>query len=186
MTKQLATLSSYLTKPTQPPRQCFNCGRLARNCYSRRTAQCFNCVLTGHVARTAGIREMDKRVPRSLEQGEPRRLVSAHTTMHAPHTSTHTYIVLATTHNPYTNRVAHTYGSLNNGTTLILLDSGASCSVISRSHVNHTPIKPTHRVRLVNADGRDITPCGVATVTIGLGKFSAEHKFVVVDHLSHQ
>ena len=66
----------------------------------------------------------------------------------------------------------------------MLLDSGASCSVISRAHIYHMLISPTHTMRLVNADGRDITPCGVATVTVCLGKFSARHMFVVVDHLS--
>jgi len=38
-------------------------------------------------------------------------------------------------------------------------------------------------MRLVNANGRDITPCGVVTMTISLGKFSASHVFIVVDQL---
>ena len=41
------------------------------------------------------------------------------------------------------------------------------------------PIKST---RMINADGRVMTPCGVATMTAGL--VSTSHKFVVVDFLS--
>ena len=41
-------------------------------------------------------------------------------------------------------------------------------------------MNPHTESKLVNAD---ITPCGVATVTIDLGKFSVKHNFVVVDHL---
>ena len=110
--------------------------------------------------------------------------MSAHTTMHAPHTNAPMHYVPTITHNAYTNRAAHTHGLLNDRRTAILLDSGASCSVISKPHVYRTVIEPIHTVRLVNADGGDITPRGVAIMTIGLGKFSAKHKFVVVDHLS--
>ena len=60
------------------------------------------------------------------------------------------------------------------------LDSGASCSVISKPYISHTYISPTHTMRLVNADERDITPCGMAMMTIGLGKFATRHFFVVV------
>jgi len=37
---------------------------------------------------------------------------------------------------------------------------------------------------LVNADGRNITPCGTTTLTVTLGSFSVKHPFIVVDHLS--
>ena len=88
MTEQLAALSSHLTKSTQPPRQCFSCGRpgyLARNCYSRRTTQCFNCGMTGHVARDF---QNQGNGQGSVQIPQPRRPVSVHTTIHAPHTNT--------------------------------------------------------------------------------------------------
>jgi len=97
--------------------------------------------------------------------------------MHTPSTQLHTTRTLTGQH-------THTQGSLNGHTITILLNSGASCSVIAKPHVHHTQIKPMHTVRLINADGRDITPAGVAILTIDLGNFSAEHQFVVVDSLS--
>jgi len=87
------------------------------------------------------------------------------------------------THNTHTNRAAYTHGSLNDYTISMLLNSGASCSVIAKPDV-YTQIKPLHTVRLINADGRDIMPAGAAVMKIGLGKFSTKHQFVVVDHLS--
>ena len=139
MTEQLAALSSHLTRPTQPPRLCYNCGRpghLARNCYSRRTIQCFNCGMTGHVARDCqdqGNGQGGARIPRV--GGTPRRLVSAHTTTHAPHTNTHAHSIPTITHSTHINRAAHTQGSLNGHTIMILLDSGASCS--SQMFITH-------------------------------------------------
>ena len=88
--------------------------------------------------------------------------------MHTLHMHT---IVPSLTHNKHTNRAAHTEGSLNNHMTLIMLNSRASCSVVSQSLVKHTHIEPIHKTRLVNADGRDIIPCGVASMTISLGSF---------------
>ena len=45
-------------------------------------------------------------------------------------------------------------------------------------------IMPIVLIKLVNADGRNITLCGTTTLTVTLGSFSMEHPFVVVDHLS--
>ena len=106
----------------------------------------------------------------------PRQPVSAHTTTHA-HIPTLTRSTCA-------NRVAHTHGTLNNQKILMLLDSGASCSVASKSCIPDKHIEPIQSTRLINADGRDMTPCGLATMTVGLGQFSTNHKFVVVNHLS--
>lgn len=64
----------------------------------------------------------------------------------------------------------------------MLLDSGASRSVVPC--VPDQYIEPIQSTKLVNADGRDITPYGSATMTVGLGQFSTSHKFVVVNHLS--
>ena len=102
--------------------------------------------------------------------------MSAHATLHAR--------IPTLTHNTCINRVAHSYGTLDNRRTLMLLDSGASCSVVSKSCVHSRRIEAIQSTRLINADGRQVTPCGVATMTVELGQFSTNHKFVVVDFLS--
>jgi len=112
--------------------------------------------------------------------------VSARTITHAPHTNNHVHPhhVPTITHNPHTNRAAHTQGLLNDQRATVLLDSGASCSVVSKSNVYHTEINPTCTIRLVNADGSDITPLGMTIMTFILGEFSTKHKLVVADDLS--
>ena len=112
---------------------------------------------------------MDRGAP-TPRAGAPRQPVSAHTTI-LPHIPTLIH----------TNRVAHTYGTLGNHKTLMLLNSGASRSVVLKSCKHIEPLQST---KLVNADGRDITPYGSATMTVGLGQFSTSHKFVAVNHLS--
>jgi len=123
VTEQLSALSSQLTA-AQPARYCFNCGQpshLARNCRSWRMVKCFSCGRTGHLARD---RWNQGNGQGGAHRGYPQRLVSAHVTMHTPHTNALTHVVPTLMHNKYTNRVAHTQGTLNNHRTLMLLDSG--------------------------------------------------------------
>ena len=104
-----------------------------------------------------GVSEPGKRTrgcPDPTSREHPPRPVSTHTVTHTPCTNTHVHTVPTLTHN--TNRVAHTHGMLNNREILILLDSGASCSVVSRLHAAHAHITSAHTTRLVNADGRDV------------------------------
>ena len=82
------------------------------------------------------------------------------------------------------NYTAHTHEQLNKNLVTILLDSRASCSVLSKDHMSPPNIKPMACTKLVNADGRIITPCGTTTLTVTLGPFSTEHSFIVVEHLS--
>ena len=119
---------------------------------------------------------MDRGALSPMSRGHSRTPVSAHIITHA-HIST-------MTHPTGTNRVAHAYETLDNHRTLMWLDSGASCSVASISCIPDMHIEPAHVTKLLNADGRDITPCRVATMTVELGQFLTSHKFVVVDHLS--
>ena len=93
---------------------------------------------------TVGTRETDRGCPNTQSRGHPRQPVSAHTTTYA-----HIPTLTRTT---CTNRVAHTHGKLGNHTTLMLLDSGASCSVASKSCVPDKHIEPIQSTRLVNAD----------------------------------
>ena len=84
----------------------------------------------------------------------------------------------------HTNRAAYTVGKVNNKTIRILLDSGASCSVIRADYACKSEISPITTTKIVNADGRNIIPHGAITMTVTLGDFSAKQSFLVLDHLS--
>ena len=66
----------------------------------------------------------------------------------------------------------------------ILLDSGASCSAISKQHVKIDQVLPGQCTKLVNTDGRALQPLGKSPMTVSLGEFSANHTFIVVEQLS--
>jgi len=102
--------------------------------------------------------------------------LDAHTTEYLP--------TLAHNKNTYTPTVAKVSGSINSCLTPILLDSGASCSVISGKDKPFTHLQPIHGVELVNADGRHIRPCGTSLLSVNLGNLQAEHTFLVLDNLS--
>ena len=80
-------------------------------------------------------------------------------------------------------KTACVLGKILNTSVNVLLDSGASCSVIHASHVPHTNWTFTHTI-LINVDGRQLTPLGMLTTTIDLGIFKASHNFIVVKELS--
>ena len=84
----------------------------------------------------------------------------------------------------HTNRAAYTIGKLNNKTVKMLLDSGASCSVVLADYACQSEIKPMPSTKLVNADGRNISPLGSITTSVTLGDFSVKQSFIVVEHLS--
>ena len=67
----------------------------------------------------------------------------------------------------------------------MLLDSGASCSVISERHIDHIDVSETSSlgqiIQLVNADGRYFTHLGTSKMTITLGKLSADHTFITAE-----
>ena len=88
--------------------------------------------------------------------------MSAHTTQHIP---------------------AYISGKINNQQTQLLLDSGASCSVISREHVKLDNILPEQGTQLINADSRSFTPLGTTSITVTLEQFSVNHTFFVVNKL---
>lgn len=66
----------------------------------------------------------------------------------------------------------------------MLLDSGASCSVIRQDYVSPTDLEPMSPVSLVNADGRGLTSVGLTTMRIQLNNLKTTQTFVVVEHLS--
>ena len=66
----------------------------------------------------------------------------------------------------------------------MLLDSGASCSVVLASYACQSEIKPIASTKLLSADGRHIIPQGFITMTVTLEDFSVEQSFIVVECLS--
>ena len=61
------------------------------------------------------------------------------------------------------HKAAYTQGSVNDHNIDILLDSGASCSVIHKDFVTPQEMKLATPMKLINADGRNISPVGTAT-----------------------
>ena len=66
----------------------------------------------------------------------------------------------------------------------MLLDSGASCSVVRQDYVSPTDLEPLGSVQLVNADGRGLTSVGLTTMRVELNSLVATQTFVVVERLS--
>ena len=90
-------------------------------------------------------------------------LVSARTTQHIP---------------------AYITGKINQHPTQLLLDSGASCSVISKKHIKIDELSPENSMQLINTDGRSFMPLGTSSATVTLREFSASHSFLIVKKLS--
>ena len=105
--------------------------------------------------RIVGARETARECPKFSSWRHSQELINARPVAHVP--------TLA-----HTNYTAHTHGQLNKNPVTILLDSGASCSVLSKDHMSPPNIKPVARTKLVNADGRIITPYGTTTLTVTL------------------
>jgi len=50
----------------------------------------------------------------------------------------------------------------------MLLDSGASCSMVSKKHISVLDMSPGGYIQLVNADGRSLTLFGTSLMTMTL------------------
>ena len=79
---------------------------------------------------------------------------------------------------------AYVEGKINNCFTSILLDSGASCSVIGNKYIAVGQLQPVEGIQLINADGRSVLPAGTAEATVCLGNLLAHHSFMVLNELS--
>ena len=66
----------------------------------------------------------------------------------------------------------------------ILLDSRASCSVVSQDYVLPSEVEPMDPVRLANAEGRGLTTVGVTTIKVHHPNITTHHTFVVMERLS--
>ena len=56
--------------------------------------------------------------------------------------------------------------------------------MIHKDYVTHKDVNPSHKVRLINADGHDVIPLGTTTMKVNLGNLETDHDFAVVDNLS--
>jgi len=106
----------------------------------------------------------------TLSWGCSQSLVSARTYDCVPAVLQHTSIV----------KTACVLGKIFKNSVNVLLDSGASCSVIHASHITHANLTFTHTT-LINADGRQL---GTLTTTVDLRIHKASHNFIVVKELS--
>jgi len=104
---------------------------------------CFKCGNKGHLARNCRNQGNGRGhiIPASREC--PPALVSA--------CITHSIPVIK--HNTMRG-AAYITGKVNNQKVQMLLDFGASCSVVSKKHINIYQVSPGHSIQLVNADGR--------------------------------
>ena len=82
------------------------------------------------------------------------------------------------------SKAAYIQGKVNDHHLDILLDSGASCSVMRDEYVTPTNLDPPQDIRLTNADGREITTLGTTTAIVILGNLEINHKFTVVRELA--
>ena len=83
-----------------------------------------------------------------------------------------------------TRLAAYVTGKVNGFDTNMLLDSGASCSVIHSEYVLSREVKPISSTTLTNADGTELSLKGTTTVPVILNSLDTPHPFIVVDHLS--
>ena len=66
----------------------------------------------------------------------------------------------------------------------MLLNSGASCSVIRSEYVLPGDVKLMSSTTLTNADGTELSLMGTTTVPVILNGLNTSHTFIVVEHLS--
>ena len=81
-------------------------------------------------------------------------------------------------------KTACVVGKMNNCDTQILLDSGASCSVMQADRTLLADLVKSDTITLINTGGRKLIPLGTATAKLDLGIITVDHTLVVVKHLS--
>ena len=82
------------------------------------------------------------------------------------------------------NVAAYIKGKIGNHSVSLLLDSGASCSVVKKDYTSGNLVQPIEGTELVNADMRTTSPCGTLVMAVILGNLQVNHKFIVLDTLS--
>ena len=88
------------------------------------------------------------------------------------------------TQSPHIRQATYITGKVGTHMTAILLDSGASCSVLSSVHIFLPHLQQEHKIRLINVDGQALSSMGITETDVVLGDFQTTHTFVTVDSLS--
>ena len=62
----------------------------------------------------------------------------------------------------------------------MLLDSGASCSVVDKDFVTVDGLKPMRLMKLTNADGRGLTAIGQTTMRVTLHDITTSQRWLSI------
>ncbi len=179
VSEQLAVLSTR--RPRGPSASCFRCGRTTRTPGTKLQVQsATRCGVLSmrrertHVTtvRAFGKRERGRSGPPS--RGRPPSQLNARDLDQVPSLSG----------TASTSKAAYTRGQLDDHHLDILLDSGASCSVVRREYVSSKDLEPMGPGRLVSADGRDLSSVGYTTMKVSLPNITVHQRFVVAECLS--
>ena len=82
-----------------------------------------------------------------------------------------------------TKPATYVTGKINGFNAKMLLDSGASCSVVRSEYITPKDVKPLGSTTLTNADGTELSVKGIATAPVILNGLNTPHSFIVVDNL---
>ena len=77
-------------------------------------------------------------------------------------------------------RAAYAKGKLHNQHVHMLLDSGASCSVVDKDFVTVDGLKPMRLMKLTNADGRGLTAIGQTTMRVTLHDITTSQRWLSI------
>ena len=179
MTEQLTAISVQRANPSITSR-CFKCGKQGI-CKKLRNSYPTSSMFQLWRARSHSpelLKEAGKRpsgYTHMLSRACPWFELSAHIKEYVP----------SITHTQSTpNVAAYIKGKIGNHSVSLLLDSGASCSVVRKDYTSGNLVQPIEGTELVNADGRTTSPCGTIVMTVTLGNLQVDHKFIVLDTLT--
>ena len=83
-----------------------------------------------------------------------------------------------------TKPATYVTGKINGFNAKMLLDFGASCSVICSEYFALKDVKPLVSTTLTNADGTELSVKGIATASVILNCLNTPDSFIVVNNLS--
>ena len=143
--------------------------------YQLRDIWCYSCGREDIWWETAGTQETEEGASLHVEQGYSLLSVNAHIIGSLP-------VILQLTDITMTACIS---GKLNCHTTQILLDSGASCSVMQANYTLQTNLINPCSITLVNANGRKLTFLRTTTAMLNLGIIAVKHALIVMENHQH-